>query len=386
MYDQTLFKQVTDKSYISDEIKTYKEERYQSFDALSFPTWKRMKVKNTEAPDFAPYNNQKVMFHQEEGLSVKPLQGELPEVTRRFDDVKYGPSEKHRLLTEVFSNSGNLIEVERGKSVSEPVVLQYEMNSENPVLLDHNIFHVKEGAALTVVIDYRDHNEGVYHNGLLNIVAEQGSSVKIVKIQNLHEDSTHIYSAVALIHRDASVSFSSIDLGSGLTVTDYSTYLLDENSHSQVESIYLGDGKRKIDTGYNTTHIGRRSTSDLVIKGALLDESRKVFRGNLFFEKGAARAKGAEQEYVILLDKRVQSDAIPALMCSEDDVQGEHAASAGQIEENKLFYLMSRGLSEKESKQLIIMASFAPIMNQLPIEGLKTRIEEEVQNRLSKEL
>jgi Fe-S cluster assembly scaffold protein SufB len=114
-----------------------------------------------------------------------------------------------------------------------------------------------------------------------------------------------------------------------------------------------------------------------------MDESKKVFRGNLDFKTGAKRSKGIEEEYVILLDPNVKSDSLPALMCDEDDVQGEHAASAGQIDKNKLFYLMTRGLSEREAKKLIVEAQFKPIIDNIPIENLRNIINSEISRRLT---
>ncbi len=273
-----------------------------------------------------------------------------------------------------------------GVVVEAPIVLQLEMNKENPLLLDRHTIIAGEGSTVTLVLDYSDDGSAVYHNGLLNIIAEQNAHIHVVKIQNLSDDSTHIYGGLSLLGRDANVRFNSIDLGAKLTVTDYSTYLHEENSQSVVNSIYLGEGKSKLDLGYNIYHKGRRTESDITVKGALLDETRKVFRGNLYFAKGAVKAKGAEQEYVILLNEKVRADSIPALLCDEDDVQGEHAASAGQVDADKLFYLMSRGLTEKEAKQLIIMASFATVIEQLPIEGLKERIHKTVGEKLTQDM
>lgn len=113
-----------------------------------------------------------------------------------------------------------------------------------------------------------------------------------------------------------------------------------------------------------------------------MDHGTKVFRGNLDFKRGARHSKGVEEEYVVLLDPTVKSHSIPALLCDEDDVQGEHAASAGQINENQLFYLMSRGLNERESKKLIVEASFRPILDKLPLEDLRETINKEIDRRL----
>lgn len=378
MYDRELLAKVVKHHTPSGELALTRRQAYDKFQGMAYPVWQRIKVKNTEVPPYQPYNNMKILYEQQEGLTVK---AEVSEASSK--DKAYGPSNKHRLLTETFANTGTVVEVADGIHVTTPIVIQLPMNEDNPLLLDRHVVKVGKDASVTVVYDYSDEGNEAYSNGLLEIDSKEGADVHIVKIQNMGKDSTHIHGALSEIARDSQVRYNSIDLGGALTVTDYSTYLEEENGNTLVDSIYLGEGKSKLDLGYNIYHNGRRTHSDITVKGALLDECRKVFRGNLYFARGAKRAQGAEQEYVILLDERVKADAIPALLCDEDDVQGEHAASAGQVDSDKLFYLMSRGLTEKEAKQLIIMASFAPVIEQLPIEGLKERIHETVGKKLS---
>ncbi len=379
MYDIELARKLAE----SDESRL---EAYKIYENHEFPKWKRLKVLDTQPPEYQGYSNQKVLFHNQPGLKVVPKPVLEDSDIDAIGNHRYGPSEKHKALVDTYANSGTRIAVESNIQIKEPIVIQLTMNEKNPLLLDRHTIVVGEQSAITVVLDYSDQDVKSYHSGVLNIIAGANAKVHIVKIQNLSDASTHIHGGLAIIGRDATVTYNSIDLGGGLVVTDYSSYLEAENSESCVDSIYLGEGRNRLDLGYNTYHNSRRSMSDVTVKGALLDESRKVFRGNLIFARGASKSKGSEEEFVILLDERVKADSIPALLCDEDDVQGEHAASAGQVDANKLFYLMSRGLTEKESKQMIIMASFAPIIEQLPIEGLKERIHETVGSKLADEL
>ncbi len=113
-----------------------------------------------------------------------------------------------------------------------------------------------------------------------------------------------------------------------------------------------------------------------------MDHARKIFRGNLKFERGSTKSAGEESEYVLLLDENVRSDALPALLCDEDDVSGEHAASAGQVDEDQLFYLMSRGFNLKEAKKLVIHGSFTPVIDRVGIDSIQERIEAELERRL----
>ncbi len=133
---------------------------------------------------------------------------------------------------------------------------------------------------------------------------------------------------------------------------------------------------------YSVFHKGRRSESILEGRGIVKDKAKKVFRGNLKFERGSAKSKGKEEEFALLLDKGVKADSIPTLLCDEDDVIGEHAASAGSIDQNKLFYLTSRGLSPKEAEKLVILSSFKPILEKIGDKSLEEAVVEEIERRV----
>lgn len=383
MYNQELLANLGKNHAVFLSPSSGTEEKIEQIGNLNYPAWKRLKADAsiTALPDYKSFKNSTTIFGSQSGLSVSPLL-KSEDLTDLFDGYKYGPSEIHRLSGEVFFNAGQLIQVGKGVHVAEPVVIKMQLDKENDFLMDRQIIIAEESASVTVVIDYRGQGVTGYHNGVINIMAKQNAKVKVVVLQNFNQTTHHILSSIALVERDALAEYSALDLGSDIVATDHSTYLLDENSQSDIRSIYMADGEQRLDIGYNTIHKGRRSQSELTVKGALLDKATKVFRGNLFFERGAKKSEGAEEEYVILLSDQVKADAIPALMCDEDDVQGEHAASAGQVDENKLFYLMSRGLSEREAKKLIILASFGPVIEGLPIEGLVNEVHEIVNDRL----
>lgn len=116
-----------------------------------------------------------------------------------------------------------------------------------------------------------------------------------------------------------------------------------------------------------------------------MDRSKKTFRGTLDFKKGCKKSKGEEEEYTVLLSPHVINKSVPILLCTEEDVDGQHAASAGRIDENKLFYIMSRGFSETEAKKLVIEAAFNPIINQIPSEEIKNKISTSIRRRLENE-
>jgi Fe-S cluster assembly scaffold protein SufB len=119
------------------------------------------------------------------------------------------------------------------------------------------------------------------------------------------------------------------------------------------------------------------------VRGALLGSSEKTFRGTLDFLEGAKGSVGRENEEVVLLSPTVRNRSVPIMLSHEDDVDGHHAVSIGKMDEEKLFYLMSRGLDLADAQRLVVEASFNPVLDRIPDEALKTEIDEHLQRRLS---
>jgi len=349
-------------------------------------TWKRIGLENLTFPKVLEYKKEYIPNIDElpKEVTLYKVKGQLPEGLMDFDNNEYtGLGQDFIDHIVEFNNSGLALKIPKKTKIDNPIIIRFEMNEENPIVVDHNIIIAEEASVVTVIFDYSSSLDvDAFHNGLTKVFAKENSVVNIIKIQRLNDISKSFDSNVAFIDGTGKVNWVSIELGSSVTGANYSTFLNGDASQANLSSIYLGDGHRKIDVGYSMIHKGVRSLSNIETKGVLMDESRKVFRGNLYFKKGARASKGVEGEYVLLLDPTVKSDSIPGLFCEEDDVQGEHAASAGQMDKDKLFYLMSRGLSERESKKLIVEASFRPVIDKIPLISMRDMLMEEIDRRL----
>jgi Fe-S cluster assembly scaffold protein SufB len=190
---------------------------------------------------------------------------------------------------------------------------------------------------------------------------------------------------MAEVEDGAKVNWVTVEMGSKINVTNYNSDLKGQRSSADIYSAYLVDGDRKQDLYYTTNHFGKESTSNMIIEGVLKDRAKKVFKGNIDFKMGSSKSKGAQAEEVLLLDPTVKTDTIPMLLCQEEDVDGQHAASVGKIDENQLFYLMSRGFDYGEAEKLIIEARFSPIFDRVPAENLRKFLSEELRRRIVNE-
>ena len=160
-----------------------------------------------------------------------------------------------------------------------------------------------------------------------------------------------------------------IDLGGHFKVNNVYTELYDY-SFNRINTIYIGDNN-KSDYNYHVKSIGKETISNIITEGILKNKAYKQHKGIIDFVEGCKKSEGVELENCILLDDESISRSSPLLMCHEEDVEGSHGVSTGKIDKEKLFYLMSRGLSESEANKLIILANFNKIIDNITNQDIK---------------
>ena len=146
--------------------------------------------------------------------------------------------------------------------------------------------------------------------------------------------------------------------------------------------IYLGKENQLFDLNYIGELRGKKSNIDIEVQGALKDVAKKHFKGTIDFKKGCKKATGNENEACMLLSDTAKSIALPMLLCSEEEVEGNHSSSAGKIGEKELFYIMSRGFELKEAMKLMVRARFNKILENIKNVELKDEILKEIDIRL----
>ena len=181
---------------------------------------------------------------------------------------------------------------------------------------------------------------------------------------------------------NARVEFISADLGRGNFSADVEIDLRGDDSAADFEAVYFGDGKRKLDFNYVIHQRGKRTSATMNVRGALTDKSDKIFRGTLDFQRGAKGSTGRELEEVIILSSGTRNRSVPLMLAEEDEVDGHHAVSIGRLDEEKIFYLMSRGLDKAAAERLIVEAAFNPVIEKFSDETLRAQVKENLQQRL----
>jgi Fe-S cluster assembly protein SufD len=230
---------------------------------------------------------------------------------------------------------------------------------------------VGENATLELLYHLKGRAESGNVTLLTEVLAKKQANVTIKKVQLLGEGVQQIEHRYTKFEEDSKVEYINVELGGKENILYYDEDLIGERAELVHDLAYLGEKEQRFDISMLMSHIGKKTVSDIHTLGALSGKSKKAFRGTLDFIRGSVASEGAEEDTCLLLDPEVKSVSLPLLLCKEDNVVGNHAASAGQLDQTKLFYLMSRGFSESEAKHIIVESMLRPIIDRIGNEDIE---------------
>lgn len=273
------------------------------------------------------------------------------------------------------------IETKEGQAPAVPVVVRESLGEDAPAAVNEIGITARKGSRLTVVLQTDSVSGAKLHALFTHVTVEPGAELTLVLTQLLDGGCLHFSDIAADVQKDGKFSVVQLELGGSRAYAGCRAVLGDAAA-LDIATAYLGDQDRRLDIGYIAEQYGAKSQSNISVHGALLDRSSKIFRGTIDFKKGARAAKGREEEFNVLLSPNVRNRTAPLILCAEEDVDGQHAASTGRISEEKLFYLMSRGLDLNAAKRLVVEAAFAPVTEKIPLPQLRETVNEYIGGRI----
>lgn len=259
----------------------------------------------------------------------------------------------------------------------------FEFDTKNKNLVEDIEITAMEDSNSTIVLKYQSEEDiKAYHNGFIRVNAKSGSTTNIIILNLINDISNNLFSIENNIEDDAKLNYFIIDLGGKNSVTNYYSNVVGKNADNQLNVIYIGKDEQKIDLNYIAELFGEKSNVDIEVQGALKDNAKKHFKGTIDFKKGCKKATGNENENCMLLSDTARSIALPMLLCSEEDVEGNHSTSSGKIGDKELFYIMSRGFEKKDAIKLMVRAKFGEIIDKISDIEIRNHINHEINVRL----
>ncbi len=277
-------------------------------------------------------------------------------------------------------NSGLLVRISKGVSCKEPI--RINLRATRDAKLDHVLIVAQEQSSALIIEDTTCEDGATFHSKAVEIIAEDAARIDYVSIQELGDDVWHFSKKSAQIHADARVAWSDLALGGRFCQILTDTNLEGQGASSTTQGIFFGNGSQRFDIRCASRHQAKDTNAKMTTRTVLDGSAKAVYRGLIRIEKGADRTVSHQHSDTLLLGGESRADAVPELEIENDDVQCSHGATIGQIDEDKLFYMMSRGIDARTARRQVIKGFFWPILETVKDEQLRVNLDTSINRRL----
>jgi Fe-S cluster assembly protein SufD len=312
---------------------------------------------------------------------------ERPDLLERYQGGLVPASDgKFAALAEAFAADGVVVVVPAGVQVEQPLHSVLWAPGTNAAFFSRVLVVLEKGASLTYVHETASPTEpegAAVHAGIVEVLVGEEAQLTFVELQNWGEHVWNITHERAQVERNGRLNWIFGAVGSHLTKNFSELTLAGEGAEGRMSGFYFADGVQHLDHDTQQNHMAPHTTSDLLFKGALVGRSRSVWQGMIYVAPGAQKTDGYQANRNLILSKQARADSIPGLEILADDVRCTHGATVGQLEEEPVFYLMSRGLPRRMAERLVVDGFFAPIMERIPFEGVRARFQRMIDEKMS---
>jgi Fe-S cluster assembly protein SufD len=279
---------------------------------------------------------------------------------------------KFTALHGAFRAGGTFLYVPRGVTVELPLQTLFSLTSDGAAVFPHTLLVADEDSEVTFIDRFTSPDVGrALSDAVTEIVVGRAARVRYVSIQEWGAGVTHLGVQRAHVDRDAEFRSLSIGFGASLARAETEAILLGEGGFSEMLGIFFADETQHFDHRTEQDHAARNCTSDLLYKGALRDESSGVYSGWVHVRPGAQKTNAMQTSRNILLSEGAFGRAIPNLEIEANDVRCGHAASVGPVDDEQLFYLMSRGIPRDEAERLIVFGFFNEVLERIALSEVR---------------
>ncbi len=281
-------------------------------------------------------------------------------------------------LNSAFANDGGFVWVKKGVVLERPIHLLFVSTAGETPLMAHprNLIVAEDESQVAVVEDYVSLNGGIaFSNTATELVAGGSAVVSHYMLEREHTDAFNISTLRIQQGRSANVSSHSILLGGALVRNNVHPVLNGEGANCLINGLFLGDGQQHLDNYMLVEHAQPHCESHQFYNGILDGKSHGVFHGRIIVHKDAQKTDAKQTNRNLLLSDDAQIDTKPQLEIYADDVKCTHGATIGQIEENALFYLRSRGIDERSARKLLLLAFASECLDRMKEEPVRNYVE-----------
>lgn len=279
---------------------------------------------------------------------------------------------------------GYVVYVPKGLSLPAAIHNFHYIDRSGELASTHALIIAEPGSEVTVIDEFisPDLDAPSLSLGGVEIFGQDEATVRYLAVQRYGRGVKHFSMQHATSQRGTRLAGVNVTLGGDLSRSDVTSHLEGQESDSEMLALWFGDRDQHFDYQTLQHHAAPHAHSDLLYKGALTESSDSVFRGLIRVDPGAQLTDAYQTNRNLLLSEDSHATALPNLEIEADDVRCSHGATVGQVDENMLFYLMSRGLSRQQSERLLVFGFFEEVLKRIPVEGVRKRIGEAIEDKI----
>ena len=330
--------------------------------------------------------------HLPEGVyigSLKDFSDERPEVAARYYG-KLATSSKNGIvaLNTMFAQDGFVVYVPQGVAVERPIQLVNIFRSDVDLMANRRVLVIMEprSEAKLLVCDHSIDTVRFLANQVIEVFVGEGASFDYYDLEESSDTTTRFSSLFVKQEAGSNVVINGITLTNGLTRNDYQVELLGERAETTLCGMSILDKEQHVDTYTHITHAVPRCKSNELFKNVLNDQAVGAFSGRILVREGADKTEAYQSNRNLCATREARMYSKPQLEIYADDVKCSHGMTTGQLDEEAIFYMRSRGISLEEARMLLSVAFTADVIDHVRVEALRDRLHRLVEKRFRGEL
>ena len=409
------FEKMLNRDYFSKSLHSHRKEAFTQLEKTGFPTrkwedWRFTNVSNISDGEFmiseisdAPQTTPNIDSYQMEGVDtvviynghyqkdissipngVNLLSG-LEYMERKNGNFDRANNSPFDLLNTAFTDSAMCIVLEKNTLVNSPIRILFISNGDRSIMVNPRInIDIGESSSLTFIEQHVGDATSFFQNESVFITLENNAQLSHIRIQSNSEFTQNMANLNVNQEYDSHYNFFQLVDGSKLGRSNICVQLDGKNAQCNINSLTLSKNNQHIDNNIMVNHNSPQTHSSQFVKSILFDTSTGVFNGRTVVHENAQKITAQQTNKNILLSKKAKMNSNPQLEIYADDVKCSHGSTTGQIDEDALFYLQSRGINKQDAMELMVTGFANEVLDKIPHPEIKKTIYTEFTVKLNR--
>lgn len=359
------------------------------FKSLQMPkekeeAWRYTKIEDLNLQKFSPFQGEVKIFVTnlsedlvEKGVILTNMNTALEKypIAQKyfFKEIKID-KDKFTALNAAYFNNGIFLYVPKNIELEEQIRINFYSEGQSSIL--HNMVAVEPNSKVDFIEEYsnRERDREQLNVCITEVFANENSKINFYHLNNWTKNVYNFTNIAGAAERNAAINWSAGCFGGKLNRLKIDTNLNGQGSQCNNTGVFIGRGKEHIDFTTNAFHNISDTANNILVKGVLKDESSSAYRGLIKIEKQVQKTSSYLANHILKLGNKTVANSIPSLKIDANDVKAGHGATVGQVDEEQIFYLISRGLSKESAERLIVEGFFEAVIQRIPLEGVRDKI------------